>query len=244
MRADATDRPAVSSALLPSDARARRGGAGRGRSLDRQWSECMVTHMTRTWARLSTSVARRDAVIDAAIDEFARTGYHGTPINNVATRAGISQAYVFKLFPGKINLFVAALDRCFDLVEQALSTGAARAAGGSPEEILHAMGGAYAELIADNSLLMLQVHAQSAADIPEIADALRGGFARVTRFAKARSGGEDAQVQRFIAYGQLCHLITTLDIEGGDGDWAALLTTGIRHPNQHATRRSRTSDRA
>src|SRR6185312_9265686 len=115
---------------------------------------------------------------------------------------------------------VAALDRCFELVEQALSTGAARAAGASPDDILYAMGGAYAELIANNSLLMLQVHAQSAADVPEIADALRRGFARVTRFAKTRSGAEGVQVQRFIAYGQLCHLIATLDIDGDDGDWA------------------------
>lgn len=200
--------------------------------------------MTKPGARLSTSEARREAVVEAAITEFARTGYHGTPIGNVATRAGISQAYVFKLFPGKISLFVAALGRCFELVEEALSAGAAGAGGGSADEILHAMGGAYAELIADNRLLMLQVHAQSAADIPEIADALRRGFARVTRLAKARSGGDDAQVQRFIAYGQLCHLLTTLDIEGGDGDWAALLTTGIRHPNRPATRRGRTSDRS
>jgi AcrR family transcriptional regulator len=192
--------------------------------------------MTRPGVKLSTSEVRREAVVDAAVAEFARTGYHGTPISNVATRAGISQAYVFKLFPAKVSLFVAALDRCFELVERALSTGAARAAGGSPDDVLYAMGGAYAELIADNSLLMLQVHAQSAADIPEIADALRRGFARVTRFAKTRSGAQDAQVQRFIAYGQLCHLITTLDIDGDDGDWAAILTAGIRHPNRPATR--------
>ena len=201
-------------------------------------SECTVTHMPTRRATLSTSEARRDAVVDAAIAEFARTGYHGTPISTVATRAGISQAYVFKLFPGKITLFVAALDRCFELVEQALSAGAGRVDGGDPEKILHAMGGAYAELIADNSLLMLQVHAQSAADITEIADALRRGFARVTRFAKERSGAEDGQVQRFIAYGQLCHLITTLDIDGDDGDWAAILNLGIRHPNRPDTRRT------
>ena len=201
-------------------------------------SECIVTHMPTRRTTLSTSEARRDAVVDAAIAEFARTGYHGTPISTVATRAGISQAYVFKLFPGKITLFVAALDRCFELVEQALSAGAARVDGTDPEQILHAMGGAYAELIADNSLLMLQVHAQSAADIPEIADALRRGFARVTRFAKARSGADDGEVQRFIAYGQLCHLITTLDIDGGDGDWATILNLGIRHPNRPKTRRT------
>ncbi|MGN2637685.1 hypothetical protein ACTD5D_16115 [Nocardia takedensis] len=98
------------------------------------------------------------------------------------------------------------------------------------------MGGAYAELLADNRLLMLQVHAQSATDIPEIAQAMRRGLARVTDFAATRSGGEAEQVQRFIAYGQLCHLITTLDIEDTGEPWARMLTAGIRHPDRPATR--------
>lgn len=185
--------------------------------------------MKKRVSSLSTSEARREVVVDAAIAEFARTGYHGTPISSVAARAEISQAYVFKLFPGKVNLFVAALDRCYELVEGALSAGAARVNGASPEGVLHEMGAAYAELIADKSLLMLQVHAQSAADIPEIADAMRHGLARVTDFAQSRSGATDDQVQRFMAYGQLCHLITTLELDGRDGAWARILTAGIRH---------------
>ncbi|GAA5093088.1 TetR/AcrR family transcriptional regulator [Nocardia iowensis] len=198
-------------------------------------SECTVTHMTKR-ATLSTAEIRREAVVDAAIEEFARTGYHGTPIANVATRAGISPAYVFKLFPGKTALFVAALDRCFELVEQALAAAAATAAGCAPEEVLYRMGGAYADLIADDKLLMLQVHAQSVAEIAEIADAMRQGLARVTEMAKVRSGAGDEQVQRFMAFGQLCHLITTLDIDDHQGTWAEILTAGIRHPNRPETR--------
>ncbi|MFG1790507.1 TetR/AcrR family transcriptional regulator [Nocardia sp. NPDC049149] len=189
--------------------------------------------MSRRGATLSTSDVRRDAVVDAAIAEFAKSGYHGTPINNVAARAEISPAYVFKLFPGKVALFVAALDRCTELVERAMSAGAARAAGGSPEQILYEMGGAYAELIADKKLLMLQVHARSACDIPEIAEAVRRGMGRVTMFAKERSCAADEHVQRFIAYGELCHMITTLDLDNHDSPWAAILTEGIRHPNAH-----------
>ena len=189
--------------------------------------------MTKRGATLSTSDVRRDAVVDAAITEFAKTGYHGTPINTVAARAEISPAYVFKLFPGKIALFVAALDRCFDLVERAMSTGAANSTAEDPAAILHDMGGAYADLIADKRLLMLQVHAQSATDIPEIAEALRCGLAGVTTFAQRRSGGTPEQSQHFIAFGQLCHLVTTLGLDGDDEAWARALTTGMRHPGAH-----------
>ncbi|MFZ7089412.1 TetR/AcrR family transcriptional regulator [Curtobacterium sp. RRHDQ10] len=183
---------------------------------------------------LSTADARRRTAVDGAIVEFARTGYLGTPVTRVATAAGISPAYVFKLFPRKEELFVAALDRCFDRIVDALEVGASSTAPGAHGDlVLSAMGGAYAELIADRSLLMLQVHAQSAADVPEIGDALRRGLARVTSFAKERSGGSDEAVQRFIAYGQLCHLIVTTDLDAAPTDaapWVGILTAGIRHP--------------
>lgn len=189
--------------------------------------------MTKRGATLSTSDARRDVVVDAAIAEFARGGYHSTPISAVAARADISPAYVFKLFPGKVSLFVAALDRCYELVVHALSNRAARADGEDPGKILYEMGGAYAQLIADRNLLMLQVHAQSATDTPEIADAVRRGLAKVTEFALTRSGADGDQVQRFVAYGQLCHLIATLDLDEHTGDWAAVLAAGIRHPGKN-----------
>jgi len=190
-----------------------------------------VAHTDRpSRSTLSTAEARRETVIASAIEVFAESGYLGTPIAAVADRAKISSAYVFKLFPGKESLFVAALDRCFELVEQALERGAAESAEQTPEGILDAMGGAYAELIANRSLLMLQVHAQSAVQVAEIRESLRRGIARVTRYASTRSGADDAAVQRFIAFGQLCHLIVTMGIETDAADWARILTAGIRHP--------------
>jgi AcrR family transcriptional regulator len=179
---------------------------------------------------LSTAEDRREAVLSSAITVFARNGYLGTPIAAVAADADISPAYVFKLFPGKESLFVAALDRCFELIEAALEQGAASAGDATPDELLDAMGAAYADLIADRSLLMLQVHAQSASSVPEIRDALQRGLARVTRFATTRTGAEPAAVQRFIAFGQLCHLIVTAALEDLPDSWAQTLTHGIRHP--------------
>jgi AcrR family transcriptional regulator len=179
---------------------------------------------------LSTAEARSSAVVSSAVTEFARTGYLGTPIASVAAHAKISPAYVFKLFPSKERLFVAALDHCFELVVAALERGADAASSHSPHDVLDAMGLAYAELIADRELLMLQVHAQSAADIPEIGESLRRGLERVTTFASSRSRADDKSVQRFIAYGQLCHLIVTAGLDSQSGAWAAILTDGIRHP--------------
>lgn len=181
--------------------------------------------------KLSTAEERRPLVIAAAIAAFARTGYRGTTVADVAAEAGISSAYVFKLFPSKEQLFVGALESCFDRVVEALGRGAATTTDQSPDGVLDAMGGAYAELISDRTLLMLQVHAQSAAEVPEIGAALRRGYAHVTEYASTRSGATDAAVQRFIAFGQLCHLVVTLDLDDTTEPWARTLAAGIRHPD-------------
>jgi len=162
--------------------------------------------------------------------EFARGGYHGTTVADVAREARISPAYVFKLFPSKESLFVAALERCFEQIVETISAGADESSDQNPDSVLDAMGLAYAELIGDRTLLMLQVHAQSVADVAEVRQALRVGLASVTRFAKSRSGASDDAIQRFIAYGQLCHLIVTAGLDDLPDEWAKILSHGIRHP--------------
>lgn len=182
-------------------------------------------------SKLSTAEQRRPLVIAAAMAAFARGGYRGTTVADVAAEAGISSAYVFKLFPSKEQLFVGALESCFERVLEALGRGAETTTDHTPDGVLDAMGGSYAELIADRTLLMLQVHAQSAADVPEIGTALRRGYASITEFASSRSGATEVAVQRFIAFGQLCHLVVTLGLDDAAEPWARTLAAGIRHPD-------------
>lgn len=185
-----------------------------------------------TAAPRSTADARRARVVREAVTVFARQGYHATPVTDVADAAGISQAYVFRLFTGKLGLFVAAVDECYAQIVRALSDGANRSDGQSPAELLDGMGAVYADLIADRDLLMVQVHAQSASDVPEIRDAVRRGYGSLLTFARERSGASDPELQQFIARGQLCHLIVTADLDAVDAGWARALTAGMRHPEQ------------
>lgn len=182
---------------------------------------------TRT--NLSDADTRRHAIIEAAVHVFATRGYAATPVAEVAAEAGISQAYVFKLFPTKEGLFVAAIERCYQRISEAMSVAAAAATDRSPEGILDAMGEAYARLIVDRDLLMLQVQAQAATDISAVREAVRAGVAGSVHLARQRSGASEAAIQKFIAWGQLCHLVVTLGISDLDADWATILTRGLRH---------------
>ena len=178
---------------------------------------------------LSDADTRKEAVVEAAIVAFSDAGFASTPVTTVATRAGISQAYVFKLYPSKESLFVAAVERCYQRIEETMKASAEASEDRSPDGILYAMGQGYARLIADRTVLMMQVHAQSASDVPAIRAAVRQGMARNIRFVKSTSGASDEAVQRFIAFGQLCHLITTTDIFDLEEDWAQILSRNIRH---------------
>ena len=59
---------------------------------------------------------RRQALISAAVHEFAAGGLHGTPVDRIARRVGVAQPYVFTLFENKRELFLAALERSFEQV--------------------------------------------------------------------------------------------------------------------------------
>ncbi|WEO77351.1 TetR/AcrR family transcriptional regulator [Cryobacterium sp. SO2] len=177
----------------------------------------------------STAEDQRARIVAVAVAAFAHAGYHATPVTDIAEKAGVSPAYVFRLFPGKLGLFVATVSHCYEQVVSALVAGAAAAGTTDPDAVLDAMTTAYVDLIKDRDLIMLQAHAQSACDVPEIRDAVRQGLASVVRAVARESGAEPAAVQRFIAYGQLCHLIVQAELTDLTDGWADTLTAGIRH---------------
>src|SRR5258708_18745351 len=107
--------------------------------------------MNRTGVRM-TADERRESVLEAALTEFAARGLDGTSTEHVAHRAGISQPYLFRLFPTKKALFLALVERCFQRVAEAFTAAAADRVG---EQALDAMGHAYEDLLGDRTLLLL-----------------------------------------------------------------------------------------
>jgi AcrR family transcriptional regulator len=179
--------------------------------------------------QLSTAEERRESVLRTAIGTFAARGYFGTTTTEVAKEAGISQAYVYRLFPNKEALFLAVVERCFVQVRGCLERAAAQAGGGA-EGVLAAMGTAYAKLITDQNLMLIQLHAQAAAvSEPAVREVVRQGYARTTEYVRGASGGTGQQVQEFFARGMLCHLITSIGADEVDAPWARTLAGGIEH---------------
>src|SRR5215216_6480724 len=101
--------------------------------------------MAKTTVRMSAE-ERRESVIRAAMTEFARTGYTGTSTEAIARRVGVSQPYLFRLFPNKRAIFLAAALRCLEETWRAFEKASE---GVRPDERGEAMATAYFGLIAD-----------------------------------------------------------------------------------------------
>src|SRR4051812_6283941 len=93
---------------------------------------------------------------------MASRGIHGSPTAEIAKRAGISHAYLFRLFPTKSDLAVAVVERANQRIYDAFADAAAGESGDGEAKLL-AMGVAYGKLLEDRELLLVQLHSHAAA---------------------------------------------------------------------------------
>jgi AcrR family transcriptional regulator len=158
----------------------------------------------------SSSDERREQVIEAAVKEFAANGYHATSTAAIAKRAGISQPYIYALFPNKRELFLA-VDR--HVVERIRSAFVEAARGhATTEDRLEAMGHAYIDLLADRDEIRFQMQAHAAAGDPELGDSIRRDFTGLWEDVKRLSGASDEQVIDFMAKGMLLNVVASLEL--------------------------------
>jgi AcrR family transcriptional regulator len=80
-------------------------------------------------SRLSAT-ARREQLLDVALEVFARSGYHDTSMNDVAEAAGVTKPVLYQHFESKRELFQALLDAVGTRMVSAITAGTAGAKDG------------------------------------------------------------------------------------------------------------------
>jgi AcrR family transcriptional regulator len=158
----------------------------------------------------SSAEERRQQVIEAAVKEFAENGFHATSTAAIAKRAGISQPYIYALFPNKRELFLAADRYVVDRIRGAFLD--ATRGKASPEERLEAMGHAYIDLLENRDEIRFQMQAHAAAGNPELAEPVRQEFTGLWEDIKRISGASDEEVVQFMAKGMLLNVIASLEL--------------------------------
>jgi AcrR family transcriptional regulator len=161
-------------------------------------------------ASRSTAEERREDVLQAALIEFASGGLDGTSTDAIARRAGISQPYLFRLYPTKKELFVAAVERTFQRVQQTFREAAEGYTGMQAKEKL---GEAYVELLRDETFLKLQLHSYAAAcDDADVREATRRGFGRLWDESIVLTGMSAEQSRDFMAIGMLLNVAAAMGL--------------------------------
>jgi AcrR family transcriptional regulator len=168
---------------------------------------------------------RREQVLRIAAEEFAAGGLHGTSAEVIARRAGITQAYVFRMFGTKKALFIDVVMAAFGRMTDGMRD-AAR--GQTGLDALALMGAQYNELLADQTALLLQLQGFAACGDGEVRDAVRDGFARMWQTVSEVTGLAPVTVKAFLAFGMLLNSNAALQAGELDEPWAAGVRTRIR----------------
>ena len=179
---------------------------------------------------------RRESVIRAAITEFARGGYDATSTEAIARRVGVSQPYLFRLFPNKQAMFLAAAERCFADTGKVFADAAEGLEG---EAAASAMGDAYQRLIVDDPeklRMQMQTYAAvasaGAAGEREFGEALRTAWLRMWDEVHLALGADVRVTTAFYAHGMLINTLTALGFPGEHRVWEGFHDPG--RPDCHS----------
>ena len=176
---------------------------------------------------------RRAQVLEIAAVEFADHGLHGASTEAIAREAGITQAYVFRMFRTKKALFLELVSAAFDRFSDGMAQAAEGARGVSA---LALMGPRYYESLADRTTLLLQLQGFAACGDDEVRNLVRTRVARMWDTVADTTGLDLVTVKSFLAFGMLLNVAAALDAGELDEPWAKGVRTRI-HPGlfEHIT---------
>ena len=169
-----------------------------------------------------TADERRDAIVAAGIEEFATGGLVGASTDAIARRAGVSQPYVFQLFGTKKELFLAVVRRCFERTRSTFEKAARDwVPGADPtcDSVLGAIGLSYNRLLADRTLLLVQLQAYAACADPDVQVVVREEFGRLHRRVRELSGADPRDLHLFFAEGMLLNIAAAVELAGDPKSW-------------------------
>jgi len=190
--------------------------------------------------RKSDRAARQSAIVDAALEVFARRGFNAATIDEIARHAELAKGTVYQYFASKDDLFFAVFRR---VVERMLDEARARAAETHPSAAarLRALVAGAVEMDAEARRLfplMFEFWAASASGSSD----LRGRVARMFRDLYADFGVEVAEtIREGVAAGDFdasldVGAVTAVLIGSIDGLWLQAWFDPTLNPTRMAAR--------
>ena len=165
---------------------------------------------------------RKVLILEAAMQEYGRSGMHATSTEVIAERAGVSQPYLFRLFGTKAELIGAAIEQHTSRLRAAFREAAEQREEGT--SALEAMGLAYLGFMQDDvNSLRCQLHTWAAASDPAIKDVAQRTYREIWEDIAELSGASADEVRDFMAHGMLLTVVAALDLTELYGDPLAVV---------------------
>ena len=182
----------------------------------------MAAHDTKAGRRY-TADERRATIVEAAVAEFAAAGLGGASTEAIARRAGISHAYLFRLFGTKRELFLAAVDHAFDRILDTFRRAERERPEGVP--VSAALGHAYRQLIEDRDVLLFQFTAYASCGDADIRAAVGRRYRETLGYVTRVGAFSEDRARMFMAIGALLNVGMALELPELDDDgWARRLS--------------------
>lgn len=183
--------------------------------------------MSAETERRSSSENRREQILASATAVFGERGLAGGTTDAVAHGAGVSQAYVVRMFGSKQELFVAVTERACARVMETFRAAIATLPADAPiPQRLEVLGRAYVGLIADRGILLTLMHAFTLGHDPRIGPIIRERYLEIYRIARDEAGLGPEQASHFLATGMLINTgmgMRMFDVAESDADARELL---------------------
>lgn len=162
----------------------------------------------------ASQVARRERILDAAVELATEGGYDAVQMREVADRADVALGTLYRYFPSKVHLLVAALNRTF----RELNAGVQSAGDtGTAEERVYRVVAHVTRFLAKNRRLsgamvraLMSADVEAAADVEAVGDVLVGFIASATHHPESAPSEQDTLVAHIIGKVWLIDVVTFL----------------------------------
>jgi AcrR family transcriptional regulator len=132
----------------------------------------------------AAQIARRERILDAAMELASEGGYDAVQMREVAERAEVALGTLYRYFPSKVHLLVSALGRTFAQLQDSVPTSGENS---TPEERVYRVVAHVTRYLAKNRRLsgamvraLMSAEVDAAQDVEAVDDVLVGFLAAAT----------------------------------------------------------------
>jgi AcrR family transcriptional regulator len=158
--------------------------------------------------------ARRERILDAAVELATEGGYDAVQMREVADRADVALGTLYRYFPSKVHLLVSAMGRTFQSLQESAQVASPN---GTPEERVYRVVATVTRFLAKNRRLsgamiraLMSADADAGREVDAVGDLMVGFIGAATHEPGSLPSERDTLIALIIGKVWLSDVVTLL----------------------------------